>query len=164
MSGRELTDLQRAVLLLKTGELTIPEKVWRKKGKLTKKEFEVIKRIPMQGANLLRSINSLKPVIPIILHHHERFDGRGYPQGLKGEEIPIGARIVSVVDSFVAMISKRTYREAMTLDLALEEIQTNSGAQFDPTVVGCFLKVVRRKEIFDKLKATQRELAKDSPA
>lgn len=164
LSGRELTNLQRAVLLLKTGELTITEKVWRKKGKLTKKEFEVIKRIPMQGANLLRSINSLKPVIPIILHHHERFDGRGYPQGLKGEEIPIGARIVSVVDSFIAMISKRTYREAMTIELALEEIQTNSGAQFDPSVVGCFLKVVRRKEIFDKLKATQKELATDSPA
>src|SRR5262249_598877 len=93
LSSRELIQIDRAILLLHAGALALPEKVWRKKGKLTKREFELIKRIPLRGATLLRSISSLKPVIPIILHHRERFDGRGYPQRLKGEEIPIGARI-----------------------------------------------------------------------
>lgn len=153
LSSQELTHLQRAILLLKTGELAFPEKIWRKKEKLTKKEFDLIKKIPLQGANLLRSISSLKPAIPIILHHHERYDGKGYPQRLRGEEIPIGARIVSVVDSFMAMISQRTYRERLTLNQALAEIKANRGTQFDPHVVDCFLKVVRKKEIFEKLKA-----------
>ncbi|MBI3306695.1 MAG: GAF domain-containing protein [Candidatus Omnitrophica bacterium] len=157
LSGRELTHLQHAIMLLKTGELAFPEKVWRKKGKLTKKEFELIKRIPMRGANLLRSISSLQPVIPIILHHHERYDGKGYPQGLRAEEIPIGARIVSVVDSFIAMISKRTYREQRTIEETLHEIEVNRGSQFDPHVVDCFLKVVRRKDIFDKIRSAQKD-------
>ena len=156
LSGRELIHLQRAILLLDAGALAFPEKIWRKEGKLTKKEFEQIKRIPLQGANLLRSISSLQPIIPIILHHHERFDGKGYPKGLKGEEIPIGARIVSVVNSFVAMISKRSYRESMTVEQAIEEIQSNRGTQFDPRVVDCFIKVIQRKEILEKVKRAQK--------
>ncbi len=157
LSSKELVHLQRAILLLDTGELAFPEKIWQKKGKLTKKEFEMIKRIPMRGANLLRSISSLKPVIPIILHHRERFDGKGYPQGLQGDQIPIGARIVSVVDSFAAMISKRSYREQMTIREAISEIQTNTGTQFDPRVVDSFLKIVRKKEILEKLKRSQKD-------
>jgi HD-GYP domain-containing protein (c-di-GMP phosphodiesterase class II) len=149
LNGRELTDLQRAILLLDAGQLTFLEKIWDKKTKLTKREFEQIKRIPMRGATLLKSISSLKPVIPIILHHRERFDGKGYPRGLKGEEIPIGARIVAVVDSFLAMVSHRFYRRRLTVDEALKEVQANSGSQFDPKVVESFLKVVRRKEIYD---------------
>ncbi|OGW83873.1 MAG: hypothetical protein A2Z83_00585 [Omnitrophica bacterium GWA2_52_8] len=157
LSSHELTQLERAVFLLDTGALALPEKIWHKKGKLTKKEFEQVKRIPMRGAVLLRSISSLGPVIPIILHHHERYDGKGYPQRLKREEIPIGARIVSVVDSFIAMISRRTYRESKTNDEALAEIEANKGTQFDPLVVDAFLKVVRRKEIIEKLKAIRKE-------
>ena len=149
LNSRELTDLQRAILLLDAGQLTYLDKVWDKKAKLTKKEFEQIKRIPMRGATLLKSISSLKPVIPIILHHRERFDGHGYPRGLKGDEIPSGARIVAVVDSFLAMISPRSYRKRLSVEEALKEVQENSGSQFDPAVVECFIKVVRRKEIFD---------------
>jgi hypothetical protein len=163
LSGKELVFLQRALLLLDTGALAFPEKVWRKKGKLTKKEFEVIKRIPLRGANLLRSISSLRPIIPIVLHHHERFDGKGYPQGLKGEEIPIGARIVSVVNSFVAMISERSYRESMTIEQALAEIQANRGTQFDPRVVDCFMKVIQRKEILEKTRRSQKKTEKVLP-
>ncbi|HXV27513.1 MAG TPA: HD domain-containing phosphohydrolase [bacterium] len=160
LSGRELVSLQRAILLLDTGALALREKVWHKKGKLTTKEFEMIKRIPTRGANLLRSISSLQPVIPIVLHHHERFDGKGYPQGLKGEEIPIGARIVSVVNSFIAMISKRSYREPMTVDQALKEIQSNRKTQFDPRVVDCFMKVMERKDILEKIKRSRKGGAK----
>lgn len=149
LNGRELTVLERAVLLLNAGQLTFPEKVWDKKVKLTKKEFEQVKRIPMRGAALLRSIGSLQPVIPIILHHRERYDGKGYPRGLKGEEIPVGARIVAVVDSFLAMISHRLYRRRFTLEEALKEVRENSGTQFDPKVVESFLKVIRRKELYD---------------
>ena len=149
LNSRELTHLQRAILLLDAGQLTFPEKVWDKKAKLTKKEFEQIKRIPMRGAALLRSIGSLKPVIPIVLHHHERWDGKGYPRGLKGEEIPIGARIVAVVDSFLAMISHRTYRKKFSVEEALGEIRENTDTQFDSKVVDSFLKVIRRKDMYD---------------
>lgn len=157
LSGRELTHLQRAIMLLDAGALTFPEQIWRKKGKLTKREFELIKRLPMRGASLLRSISSLKPLIPVILHHRERYDGKGYPRGLRGEEIPIGARIVSVVDSFFAMISKRAYREPLSIERAIEEIKTNRGTQFDPHVVDAFLNVIRRKEIFSKLERVRRQ-------
>lgn len=149
LNGRELVCLQRAVLLLDAGQLTFPEKIWDKKTKLTKKEFEQIKRIPMRGATLLRSIGSLQPVIPIILHHRERFDGRGYPRGLAGEEIPVGARIVAVVDSFLAMISPRAYRKRLSVEEGLKEVEANSGTQFDPGVVESFLKVMRRKDMHD---------------
>ncbi len=161
LSSQELIHLSRAVLLLDTGALAFPDKIWHKKGKLTKKEFEQIKRIPLRGADLLKSISSLKPVIPIILHHRERFDGKGYPQGLKGDRIPIGARIVSVVDSFFAMISERTYRDTLTIEKAIAEIQSNEGVQFDPHVVHSFLKVIRREEILEKLLSVQRSIAKE---
>ncbi len=153
LSGRELIHIQRAIMLRDAGALAFPEDILKKKGKLTKKEVAIIRRIPMRGASLLSSISSLKPVLPIVLHHRERYDGKGYPQGLRGEEIPIGARIVAIVDSFIAMISERSYRDSMTVEQALKEIQTNSGTQFDPRVVDCFLKVARNKEIHDKLKA-----------
>lgn len=153
LSGKELTHLSRAVLLLDTGTLALPKKIWRKKGRLTKKEFEEIKRIPLKGASILRSISSLKPAIPIILHQRERYDGKGYPLKLKGEEIPVGARIVSVVDSFVAMISERSYRSTMSFDEGVAEIEKHSGTQFDPQVVSCFLRVIHRKDIDEKLRA-----------
>lgn len=149
LNSHELTSLERATLLLDTGTLTFPEKVWDKKAKLTKKELDQIKRIPMRGAALLKSISSLKPVIPIVLHHRERYDGKGYPRGLKGEEIPIGARIVAVVDSFLAMISHRLYKRRFTVEEAFKEVRENTGTQFDPKVVESFLKVIRRREIYD---------------
>lgn len=149
LNGRELTDLDRAIFVLDAGQLTFPEKIWDKRAKLTKKEFEQIKRIPLRGATLLKSIGSLKPVIPIILHHRERYDGKGYPRGLRGEEIPIGARIVAVVDAFLAMISHRSYRRRLNVEEALHEIRENAGTQFDPKVVESFMKVIRKKDIYD---------------
>ncbi len=156
LSTREQIHIERAILLLDTGTLTIPVDVLSKQGKLTKREYDMIKRIPMQGAQLLRSISSLKPVIPIILHHHERYDGKGYPQGLKGEEIPVGARIVSVVNSFIAMISKRSYRVHRTPVESIREIQANRGTQFDPKVVDAFIRVIQRREFVQLAEAASR--------
>jgi HD-GYP domain-containing protein (c-di-GMP phosphodiesterase class II) len=151
LPGSELVHLERAILLLDTGQLAFPEKAWQKKEKLTQKELEDIRSIPIRGANLLRSISSLRPVLPIVMHRHERYDGKGYPQGLKGEEIPLGARIVAVADSFMAMISKRHYRQQLTVKDALEEILKHKGAQFDPAVVDAFLKVMKEKVILEKV-------------
>lgn len=150
LPGSELVHLERAILLLDTGQLAFPEKAWQKKEKLSQKELEEIRSIPIRGANLLRSISSLKPVLPIVMHRHERYDGKGYPQGLKGEEIPMGARIVAVADSFMAMISQRHYRKQLTVREGLDEILKHGGTQFDPSVVDAFLKVMKDKEILEK--------------
>jgi HD-GYP domain-containing protein (c-di-GMP phosphodiesterase class II) len=86
----------------------------------------------------------LKPVVPIILYHHEKFDGTGYPEGLKGKQIPLGSRIMAVVDAFIAMVSKQAYRERISVQEALSEIKRYSGTQFDPNVVDAFVRVVGR--------------------
>ena len=152
LSGYELTNLHRATFLIDAGQLGTPEHIFYKKEKLTKREFEEVKQHPSRGAAILQQINSLRPITPIILHHHERFDGKGYPSRLKGEEIPIGARIVAVVDSFTAMLSKRPYRRMRSISEAIEEVKTNSGTQFDPKVVDSFLKVVHQPKIAELLK------------
>ncbi len=151
LSGQDLVHIERAILLLDTGQLVLTDRTWREKGKLTQKELENVRSIPIRGANLLKSITSLKPVIPIIMHHHEHYDGKGYPQGLKGDDIPIGARVVSVVDSFMAMISKRHYRQQLTVQQGIEEILKFRGTQFDPRVVDCFLKVMKDRTIQEKV-------------
>ncbi len=151
LPGGELVHLERAILLLDTGQLAFPERAWQKKEKLTRKELEEIRSIPIRGANLLRSISSLKPVLPIVMYRHERYDGKGYPQGLKGEEIPMGARIVAVADSFMAMISHRHYRQQLTVKEALEEILKHKGTQFDPGVVDAFLKVMKDRDLLAKV-------------
>jgi len=151
LPGSELVHLERAILLLDTGQLAFPEKAWQKKEKLSQKELEEIRSIPIRGANLLRSISSLKPVLPIVMHRHERYDGKGYPQGMKGDEIPLGARIVAVADSFMAMVSKRHYRKQMTVKEAIDEIVKHQGTQFDPAVVDAFLRVVKDKDLLEKI-------------
>lgn len=151
LSGQELVHIERAILLLDTGQLGLPERTWKKKEKLTQKELEEVRSIPLRGASLLKSMTSLKPIIPIIMHHHERYDGKGYPQGLKGEEIPIGARIVSVVDSFIAMISKRPYKQQLGIKEALDEIVKHKGDQFDPKVVDHFLRAMKEPDILEKV-------------
>jgi hypothetical protein len=150
--GNDLTNLHRATFLIDAGHLGTPEHILCKKEKLTKEEFEEVKQHPHRGAAILQQISALRPVIPIILHHHERFDGTGYPHQLKGEEIPIGARIIAVVDSFMAMISRRRYRRVLNVDEGIQEIKSNSSTQFDPKVVESFLKIVRQPDIMEQLK------------
>jgi GAF domain-containing protein len=152
LHASELTSLHRATLLIDTGLLGTPPQILEKKDKLTRKEYEEIKRHPSRGASALKHISSLHPVIPIIEHHHERYDGKGYPDRLAGDEIPMGARVVAVVDAFIAMISERPHRVTLNLETAIHEIKSNSGSQFDPRVVECFLKVISRPETVEIIK------------
>ena len=152
MSEHELKTLQYATLLHDAGELMVPEKVLRKKGKLTDKEYKLIKEHPLKGAKIIKSLKSLKSIAPIIMSHHENYDGSGYPKGLKAGEIPIGGQIMAVVAAFEAIITKRPYRITLSLEKATEEIKKNSGKQFNPKVVDAFLKAIQRKDIHNLLK------------
>ena len=128
-----------AGLLHDIGKIGIDESVLRKEGKLTESEFDYIRTHPSIGASILGAIKQMRDVVPGVLCHHERIDGKGYPQGLSGEQIPLTGKIVGLADSFDAMISKRTYREARTIEEALEEIRNGLGSQFDEKVATVFL-------------------------
>ena len=132
------------------GKIHIMESVLSKPGPLDETEWNEMKKHPVIGAEMVKNISYLLPAIPIIRHHHERWDGTGYPDGLKGEHIPMAARIVAVADSLDAMITSRTYREALTPDEAYEEIQRSGGTHFDPAVVAAFQRAWYqiREEIF----------------
>jgi len=143
----EASDIQLAARLHDIGKLGINDAILNKTGRLTDEEFELIKKHPETSYKILNSIMS-DPVLRIIRHHHERWDGRGYPDGLKGELIPHGARIVCLADSFDAMTSNRAYKKAMSIEEALVEVQSCAGSQFDPAMVPGFIEVIKmhRKE------------------
>jgi HD-GYP domain-containing protein (c-di-GMP phosphodiesterase class II) len=130
-----------AGLVHDVGKIGVPEAVLTKRGRLTDEEFGLIKLHPTIGHNILKGIPLLADVIPAVLHHHERIDGRGYPSGLKGEEIPLFARILSVADAFDAMSSDRSYRPAMPREKVLAELQRSAGTQLDPVLVEAFMKI-----------------------
>jgi HD-GYP domain-containing protein (c-di-GMP phosphodiesterase class II) len=132
---QELQVLEYGALLHDIGKIAVPDAILTKSGPLTEDEQEVMRRHPSLGHEILYGIAFLTDALPIVLHHHERFDGRGYPAGLAGEQIPIGARIFSVVDAFDAMTADRHYRRALSLDEAMGELRRNSGTQFDPAVI-----------------------------
>jgi putative nucleotidyltransferase with HDIG domain len=138
-----LKALQAAALLHDTGKLAVPERILNKPGKLTPVEFEAMKLHVDVGADILSSIDFPYPVVPIVRAHHENWDGSGYPNGLKGLEIPIGARILSVVDCYDALTSDRPYRAGMTDDEALAIIRARRGTFYDPDVVDMFERVCR---------------------
>lgn len=128
-----------AGLLHDVGKMGVAEAVLCKKGKLTDEEFACIKEHPTIGAGILGGIKQMRDIVPGVLSHHERVDGRGYPNGLKGEQVPLIARIISLADSFDAMTSRRTYRDAMSLEDALGEIKNGLGTQFDEKIGMVFL-------------------------
>ncbi|MBU3958987.1 MAG: HD domain-containing protein [Candidatus Omnitrophica bacterium] len=144
LDEKQIESLKYASLLHDAGKIDIPLKILTKTTKLTPKEYTIIQRHPVKGAEILRHLQILKPAVPIILHHHEKYNGTGYPSRLKKEQIPLGARIMAVADAFEAMVYGRPYRERMDISSAVGEIKKKSGKQFDPKVVEAFLKVVKK--------------------
>ena len=138
--------IKQAAMLHDLGKIGISENILLKKGKLNKKEFEEIKKHPQIGADIIRPIQFLHALIPFIFYHHERWDGKGYPSGIKGEDIPIGARVIAIADVYQALISDRPYHKAFTKAKALELIKKASGTQFDPRIVNNFLSVIKKEK------------------
>ena len=133
------------------GKIGIPDAILQKAGKLTDEEYHDIKNHPSIGEHILKPARIFNDIIPMVKHHHERFDGRGYPSSLAGENIPLCARIVCVADSFDAMTSDRSYRPRYTLYKALEELKNCKGTQFDPKVVDVFIQeLLNNKEQVEK--------------
>jgi HD-GYP domain-containing protein (c-di-GMP phosphodiesterase class II) len=121
------------------GKIGIPDAVLNKPGRLTPEEYELMKQHAAIGARIVQSVGALQGVVPIVRYHQERYDGSGYPEGLRGEVIPIGARIIGVVDTYGAMTEDRIYRPTPGHDAALAELKRLSGRQFDPMVVSAFI-------------------------
>jgi len=135
LSEADLEALEAAAVLHDIGKLAVPESIISKPGKLTRAEFDKMKIHPVVGAEILERVEFPYPVVPIVRSHHERWDGSGYPDGLKGKEIPIGARILAAVDCLDALASDRQYRRALPLDQAMAKVASESGTSFDPAVV-----------------------------
>ncbi len=142
LSLEELRLLEYGAFLHDVGKLEVPREVLNKTGPLSKTEWDFVRRHPVWGAEILKPIKTLQPVISMIMHHHENYDGSGYPHGLKGENIPLFARILRVVDSFDAMTTNRPYRRALSSEEALEEIGRCRGLQYDPQVVEAFIEAL----------------------
>ncbi len=139
LSLAEVEIIRNASILHDVGKIGIKEDILKKPGRLTEEERREMEYHPFIGTKILQSVKLLEPVMPLVYHHHERFDGTGYPDGLRGEEIPLGARIISVADAFESMTSDRPYRKALPLDEAISELRYGSGRQFDPRIVEVFL-------------------------
>ncbi|MEW6619044.1 MAG: HD-GYP domain-containing protein [bacterium] len=137
----ELKTLGIAATLHDIGRMGIDNTIWEKPGGLTNEEYEVVKRYPAESADVLASVSFLEFVAKIVRHHRENYDGTGYPDKLKGEEIPLGARILSVADAFDAMTSERPYRERIDPEVAIDELKNKAGTQFDPKVVETFISI-----------------------
>ena len=140
----EVEKVEHAAILHDLGKVGIDESILCKKGPLTADERKIVNTHPLIATEILRGIHALRGAIPAILYHHERWDGKGYPMGLKGEEIPLNARIVAVADVYQALISDRPYRKAFSKKVAVEIIKQESGTHFDPKIVKVFLKVIKR--------------------
>jgi HD-GYP domain-containing protein (c-di-GMP phosphodiesterase class II) len=152
LDEKQIESLKFASLLHDAGKIDIPVGILTKRTKLTTKEYNIIKRHPAKGAQILRPLQILKPVIPIIMYHHEKYNGTGYPSRLKKGQIPQGARIMAVADAFEAMVYGRPYRERMNVGAAIKEIKKKSSAQFDPKVVEAFLKAIKKIKTKNYLK------------
>ena len=139
LSKIEINQIYLAGLLHDIGTVYIPEEITQKAGPLTEDEMNMVKKHPLVSEKILSKHKMLKGILPIIRHHHESYDGTGYPDGLEADQIPLGARIISLVDSFDAMTSPRAHRPSMSIKDALKEIDQNAGGQFDPTLAKDFI-------------------------
>lgn len=147
LSKEQINTLEKAAQLHDIGKIGIPEAVLNKPGALTNEEFEEVKTHSPLGEKICSPLKTLQPLLDIIRHHHERYDGKGYPDGLKGEEISIEARIIAVVDSYDAMASDRPYRERLSKEAIINNIKKGSGSQWDKNVAEAFLRILEENII-----------------
>lgn len=152
LDERTLKTLRIGGLFHDIGKIGIPDSILLKEAKLTADEYSEIKHHPSIGAHILSNATIFSDIIPIVKYHHERYDGRGYPENLTGEEIPLLARITAIADSFDAMASRRIYRNSLDIETIIREITNNKGTQFDPTIADVFLDILKNHfELIDKI-------------
>jgi len=130
------------------GKIGIPDTILKKQAKLTDEEYTIIKSHTETGAGILKYIKSFKHLVPAVYHHHEQFDGEGYPHGAKGAEIPLHARIIAIADTFDAMTSSRSYRSALSFRTALSELERGKGTQFDPDIADIFIEILQESPFY----------------
>jgi energy-coupling factor transport system substrate-specific component len=155
--NRELSNLKKAAQMHDIGKIAVPDSVLNKVGRLTDEEYAQMKSHVIRGAEILKDFTLVEHVEDGTKYHHERYDGKGYPDGLKGEEIPLFGRIISVADTFDAMTSNRVYRNHMDTDYVMNEMKRGRGTQFDPDALDAFLRLVEKKVIdLEKIYAQKR--------
>ncbi len=159
MRGDEIRLLQKASILADIGKVDIAQSILSKPGSLTDEEWKEMKRHPQQGYQILHGIPALRDAADIVLAQRERYDGQGYPRGLKGEEIPLGARIFALADAYCAMTSDRPHRKKMPHEMAIKEVLRNSLTQFDPEIVRAFVRCEERGQIDDAVQPEAMTLA-----
>lgn len=142
--AREIERLELSAILHDVGKIGVPEAVLNKPDRLTAAEMAVMRTHPERGAEILASIRAMRDIVPGVLHHHERFDGQGYPNQLKGDNIPLVARIILVADTFDAMTSSRPYRSSLPVQVAIDEIRRCTATQFDPRLAEVFIDLAER--------------------
>lgn len=150
LSVEETRQVEIAAVLHDIGKIGIPDEILKKPFRLTPEEHEIMKKHPEYGWGVLKNIPGVEMASLLILHHHEMWDGGGYPAGLKGQGIPLGARIVAITDAFDAMTTDRCYRNGMPADQALLELEQFAGSQFDPALVSLFAGFVRTERLHSR--------------
>jgi putative nucleotidyltransferase with HDIG domain len=161
LSHEDMHNLTIGGLLHDIGKIGTYDNLLHKTEKLTEEEFSIIKKHPEEGVKILESIKQLEKIVPIIRYHHERYDGKGYPDGLAGADIPLLARIVHVADSYDAMTADRPYRSALSHEQVIEELKRNAGTQFDPEVVDVFLSILTEETGYNKEISCDRNITEE---
>ena len=147
MSENDIELVRDAGMLHDIGKISIPERILQKTSQLTPEEYEIMKSHVEKSIEMIHYLPNMNYVIPAVVSHHERYDGKGYPRGIKGEEIPFLGRILAVCDSFDAMISKRAYKEPLSVEYAMGELEKNKGTQFDPEVADAFIELIKEGKV-----------------
>ena len=150
MSDDQIRMVYAAGLLHDIGKISIPETILKKEGALTEEEYDIIKGHVNSSIDMIRHLPSMDYLIPAAVGHHERWDGKGYPSGTAGEDIPVAARCLAIADAFDAMTTDRPYRKGMSVDYAIQQIEAGKGTQFEPELAQLFVKLVNDMEIVVK--------------